>query len=235
MTIPLKTARPVFWTIFLFGLCGWVAALFSVNQMQVVDVEYRLAIEQQVNAAFVLANANHLLVAERDDLAEMLIDNTASGSAADLAQLNSDETGFNQAMMAAGSLAPGHAAQILALRARANQLLNGNCKKAIALGNAATASGPILASQDQYLSQCAPYFPGLVSDMYVMQNRLRNERNAQIARLKAANGAHIRTLFHAVLAGLLVMLVVVVLSSRFWLAATANDGLAQGRKKELLF
>jgi hypothetical protein len=228
MTIPQTAAKRFFRIISLFGLFGWAAALFCVNQIQVVDVDYRLAIEQQANAAFVLANANHLLVAERDDLAEMLIDNTAAGSAADLDQLRSDETAFAQAMTSAAGLSPVHAGAILALRARAEQLLDGACQNAIGLGAVATTNGPILASQAAYLAQCAPNFPPMVMDLTAMQNRLRNERNAQITQLKAANAAHIKLLFRAMLVGLLFMLAIVALASRAWLGAPAAGDLAIG-------
>jgi len=210
----------------LFIGFGFLMALTATNEMRRIDAGYRGAIERQATAAYVLANANRLLVSERDDIAEMVIDNTAGGDAADLSLLKFDQTSFAQSLSRAAALMPEHADGIAALQGRADQVIGEDCKPVISLASTATRDAAVVASQQLYRAACAPKFPALVKDVNKMQALLRNDRNAQLAALAAATGHHIRFTFRMIMFGFIAVLTILFYTFRPWLSPKAQDAAA---------
>jgi len=207
----------------LFIGFGLVVAVSTTTEMWTINSDYRATIERQATAAYILANANRLLVSERDDIAELLIDDTAAGSAADLSLLQFDQASFDQSLSRAAALVPEHADGIAALQRQANQVTEGYCKHAISLGSIATQDATITTSQHVYLEECAPYFPAVVKGVHAMQELLRNERNAQIAELTAAVSQHIQFDFGVIMFGFAAVMAVVFYIFRSWLWVRTAD------------
>jgi len=218
---PSPLRRPISAAALFLGF-GCLVVVFTTSQMRKIDDGYRAAIERQATAAYILANANRLLVSERDDIAEMLIDNTAAGSAADLSQLQFDQASFDQSLSRAMALVPEHADGIAALQRQANKVLGGSCQHAISLGAVATQDAAIMASQQAYLDECAPYFPAVVKGVHAMQELLRNERNAQIAEMTTSTSQQIRVDRGIIIFGFIVFTAGVFYCFRPWFWAGAR-------------
>jgi len=216
MNFTSKAVKTVFYVLVIFGTAGWLAAFYATSQIEIIIGSYQSALGRQGSAAYVLANSSRLLMAQRDDIADMLISNTQAGNEAALAQLTMDETSFSQSLSSAAALDPTHTSEILALQSRAAQLIGQDCKKSISLGAADTADADIIASQRIYLSQCAPEFPPLVADVSALQNRLRNERNAKIAALEAASKATTRMTYDIVIGWLVLTLLFSLATAHNW-------------------
>jgi methyl-accepting chemotaxis protein len=209
-------AKTVFYVLVIFGTAGWLAAFYATGQIETAITGYHAAVGRQVNAAFVLANANRLLLAQRDDISEMLIDPTASGSRADLDNLNIDETAFSQSLTSAAALAPAHAAEILALQSQASQVIGKDCAKTVSLGSIATTDADVIASEHIYLDQCGPKFAPLLDSITTLQNGLRNERNARVASLQADSKAASRMTYDIVIGWLVLTLLFSLATAHTW-------------------
>jgi hypothetical protein len=216
MNFTSMAAKTVFYVLVIFGTAGWLAAFYATGQIETIIGSYQSALGRQGSAAYVLANANRLLTAQRDDIAQILIDNTKATDEADLAQLDVDQTSFNQSLSSAAALDPPHTADVLALQAQVAQIIGQDCVHSISLGTASTTDADIIASQREYLSQCAPKFLPLIANINALQNRLRNERNAKIAALEAASKASTRMTYDIVIGWLVLTLLVSLATAHTW-------------------
>lgn len=222
---PSALKRTIFVAVLMAGSCV-AFGLYTTQEMRRIDTEYRDAIERQATAAYVLANANRFLVSERDDIAEMLVDNTAAGSATDLELLRFDQTNFAHSLGRAMQLVPNRDDGIEALQKQADHVIDFNCKYAISLGALATQDAAIIASQQAYLKQCAPYFPSLVARVIAMQELIRNERNSRIAAVTVTTRTQIHFTLCVMLLWVLTLVIIVFYCFRPWLfvrSLPAND------------
>jgi len=201
----------------IFGVFAVASAVYSTRQMSDINASYVATYQGPVAAYNDLSHANRMLVSVRDDVAETLIDATAAGSAASSALITSEMADFNASMTKAATLAPDYSGQIAAAKGIADNLVGVSCARSIQLGRSAVTPPEVLASQQEFLANCAGNFPPVVLTVKALQNQLIAADNQSVAAQTAKSGQAVLITFGAIIVGLLAVLGIGYFGITAWL------------------
>ncbi|HEY1856994.1 methyl-accepting chemotaxis protein [Acidocella sp.] len=205
----------------IFGVFVIAVAFYATSQITSINSEYTHLRDGPTAAEIDLANANSDIHAMLDHIAQLMLDNTAAENQTDLAGIADFKGRFSQFMdqAAAAAIVPANAADMVELKSRTLQAVDGACANSIQLGSSATTPAEITASQAAYLSQCAPQFPSLVLDVRTLQDRIANVNTSVAASLAVTAHNTVITTFILILGGLVVIMLGGFFAVRGWVVS----------------
>jgi methyl-accepting chemotaxis protein len=203
----------------LFGLFVLGVAFYSSGQISAIGSRYNNLLEGPSAAATSLTRASRFLQSERAGIAELGLDYTDTQNAATVAAMKSDLSSFTQMMDQAGMLAPSHATEYESFKQTVLDTINNKCGKTIKDMAAATTPTAILATQHEYLDQCAPLFLPLLTEITTKVTTLRGEVDNSVAQVKAQTGRTILTTYAGIIIGLIIIASLSVFGARAWIIA----------------
>jgi methyl-accepting chemotaxis protein len=199
-----------------FGIFVVAVAFYATGGMRTIGSNYSQLIENQTQAALHIARASRNLTGVQAKIAELMIATTAASKQAEMALVSDRESTFKSDMDAAATLDPTGAADILALKSRALQIIDADCANSIKLSLAASTPTDLLNSQSIFFADCAPKFNALATDLATEVDHLTAVVNADNTSLTATTGSTIITTFVAVLGGLLLVMLGGFFAVRIW-------------------
>jgi methyl-accepting chemotaxis protein len=203
----------------LFGIFAVGSTIYSTSQMHGIQGSYEGVINSPLKAAEDITLANRYLLGAKNDIAQELIDTDAANNAADAAALTADRNSYNAAISAAEADEPSEAGDISALATRVGTLLDSSCAKAQQMGEAATTPPAILASQQEYLANCSPGFPPIVSDAMTLRKSLSNAADSDMVTISAQTASTIILTLGMVLGGLVAVMLAGFFGIRAWVVS----------------
>ena len=188
--------------IAVFGLFALGVAFYATSQMHGIDRGYTALITHEEAATIAIARANRGFQTMHAAISDLLISNTAAGNEKATAELADAQATFDKYIAEAQENAPGDAADILALKAAAEQVVKSDCAGSIQAGRAATTPETIMASQAQFLAECSPKFAPVATAITAKTRALAETVKEQSAHLAAASATATTITFAVILIGL---------------------------------
>jgi methyl-accepting chemotaxis protein len=217
-----------------FGVFTLTVAVYVGSQMAKIDSGYTALGAGPEAAAVHLAQGNRELTAMRRSIADLLIAtaDTQNKLAAD--DLKTARKAFADDMDGAANAEPTNAADYQALKARGLEIIDQTCAPTIRAGMTTTTPADVMASQTQYLKDCAPAFPPLVKDMADKVKSVVADANAKDEALTGVTKDAIMATFGLIVGGLVVVMVAGFFATRAWIVSplkglsSTMDRLARG-------
>jgi methyl-accepting chemotaxis protein len=196
----------------VFGVFSLAAVGYATNGMRTVGGDYSKVMNGSLGAAQYITRANRALEDERASMAELLLGPSASVRAGLQSEIAYDGPTYAQLMNDAIADDPAETSVVQDLMSRSQQLLQGGCANAVALGAAAAGNAAQLASaQGVFLNTCSAHFDNIEQDLLASAHRLDVDASTRATAAKVDENATIRTTFALIIAGL-----VVVMLGGFW-------------------
>ncbi len=149
----------------LFGVMSIALALFSVVRMQAMGQGFARAIDESATAALYSARASQALNVVRAAMADLQISTTQDGNDRAVAEMQAARTNLVGFIDRAASANPGGDLRLIEMKARALNVIDGDCKASYDLGIASTTPEAVLASQSEFLKSCSPAIQTLAEPM----------------------------------------------------------------------
>jgi methyl-accepting chemotaxis protein len=200
----------------IFGVFTLGVALLTSSQMHEIDVR-----GEQINAGVVqaradLSTANRALEQNRAAIEWMLIASTPQDNQQADQEIADTQRIFDNKMSNAMTLVPANADEIAALKARADQVVNVSCTKAIQMGDVAKSEADNEVAQNEFNANCAPPFPELAKDMSAEHQRLSEGAQADLQALSDTTNGTILFTFVIVLVGFALVMAGAFFSVSAW-------------------
>jgi methyl-accepting chemotaxis protein len=206
----------------VFGIFSVVCTAYTTNQMRFINTGYTHLRNGADLATQNLIRANVDFNTMHADIAQLMIDNSAAATQADLNDFMRFKARFNGYMGPAATEDPAEAANIQAIQSRAMQIVDGDCANAIKLASTATAAAALQNAQAAYLNECAPKFPGQMANaMALIAQNVKHNGNTASA-LTATTGSTIMLTYLAMFGGLIVVMLGSFFAIRAWITAPVN-------------
>jgi signal transduction histidine kinase/ActR/RegA family two-component response regulator len=162
-------------------------AIYSSNQLKSIDRRYHDLMEHQERAASLISRGGRNLQTARAAVAELMIAKSHADDQRATAELAAAAQHFAQFMDRAALASPPDADEIQALKTKGLSVINTACRDTIRLGNLAQTDAQLLASQTDFLRDCAPYFPPITTAMRTKVETLSKAAEQMSDRLRAAS------------------------------------------------
>jgi methyl-accepting chemotaxis protein len=206
----------------VFGIFSVICTAYTTNQMRFINTGYTHLRNGRDLATQNLIRANVDFNTMHADIAQLMIDNSAAATQADLNDFMRFKARFNGYMGPAATEDPAEAANIQAIQSRAMQIVDGDCANAIKLASTATAVADLQNAQAAYLNECAPKFPGQMANaMALIAQNVKHNGNTASA-LTATTGSTIMLTYLAMFGGLIVVMLGSFFAVRAWITAPVN-------------
>jgi methyl-accepting chemotaxis protein len=193
------------------------STVYAASQMDALQSGFTNITNGQIAARRYVLLADISLVSVRKDIGQMLIETTASDSLASQNAITSDQADFDNFITNAANLSPEHAADLLSLKSKVDDVLNGTCSQTVSQAAFATTQAQDDAAQAQYLSTCSRAFSPLQQDMTALQKSLGDDADQANAGLAQSAASTVFITYCIVLAGLAVVLVAGFFAIRAWI------------------
>ena len=168
--------------IALFGAVSIFSAYFSATQIGRIADGYSAAIDQQGTAALYAARANRTLTAMRSNIAELQISTTAEQNQRALTDFKAARADFIRFVDMADQADPSGSLNLKGVKAKALDIVDLTCKKAIDMGAAALSIETLVPAQAEFLRSCSPalqlyakLMTGVVDAAVLKQNAAKTE------------------------------------------------------------
>jgi methyl-accepting chemotaxis protein len=143
----------------LLGLFVLGIAYYVSGQMRHIDDSYTALMAGQDRASLLMSRANRAFTGARGTIADILIANTPAQDATASAEFQRNLSDFKTFLDQAAQRSPAYASELSDIKARGLDIINNTCAGAISMGQTGTTDAEVLASQQEYLKNCAPAFP----------------------------------------------------------------------------
>ena len=191
----------------LFGVFAVGSTVYATSQMSGINEGYQAVANSSTKAALLLTLSNRYFMALKGDVAQVVLDTDAKDNAADAAAITADRAAYDLNMTAAEAAEPARAADLVALAAQVNGIMDNSCAQAIKLGIAASTPASVAADQTEYLANCSGQFAPVVASGASLRKSFQAEADQAEAALSAQAGTTIIMTLAIVISGLaLVML-----------------------------
>jgi methyl-accepting chemotaxis protein len=210
----------------MLGLFVLGIAYYATGQMRHIDSAYTALIAGDSTAALSLARANRRFEDARYGVAALMIENTEAGNNAAKALLAEDLSRFTELVDRAARLSPAHADEIRNLKAQALTVVDTQCAQAISSGASAHTPSTVLASQEEFMNDCAPAFTGPSDGLAAMVDRIGRDVATEDDALTGVTDRTIVITYAGIVAGLIAVGAIAFLGMRTWIIAPLRRQLA---------
>ena len=201
----------------MLGLFVLGIAYYATGQMRRIDDAYSALIAGDSTAALSLARANRRFEDARYGVAALMIEDTEAGNNAAGALIAEDMSRFTDLVDQAARLSPAHADEIRSLKAQALTVINDRCAQAITSGAAAHRPAAVLASQQEFMTDCAPAFEAPSDGLAATVNRIGSEVATADDALTGVTDRTIFITYSGIVAGLVIVGAIAFLGMRTWI------------------
>ncbi|MBW4024096.1 MAG: HAMP domain-containing protein [Proteobacteria bacterium] len=209
----------------LFGVFVLGVAFYSTGRIANISGSYKSLVDGDEAAGLALARASREFQTARANVAELAIANTPTEVDAVTADLKLNIAGFTRIFDDAASFSSAHAGAITALKGDALAVFNNGCAQTILDATNATATAAVIASQQQYLSKCAPLFRPITLRIIAQTDALVAEIKETEAALVAQTHHTILTTYAGIIAGLIVIGLIGFVGARISIIRPLKDQL----------
>ncbi len=217
-----------------FGVFTLAVALYVGGQMWKIDSGYTALGAGPEAAAVHVVQANRELSAMRRSIADMVISTTDAQNQVANADLRAARKAFADDLDGAAKVEPIDGADYQALKARGFEVVDQTCAPTIKAGMSATTPAAVSASQSLYLTDCAPAFPALVTDLSAKVKTVLADAQAKDDALTGVTKGAMTSTFALIIGGLVAVMVGGFYATRAWIVSPMKglssimDRLAKG-------
>jgi methyl-accepting chemotaxis protein len=215
-------AGKVLFILAALGAFSLIIAAYASAQIWKIDTNYSALMDHQMTAAIDVKSGNRDLQNVRASIAQLMITSTDDGDRAAKLEMDDNYRAFEGSLDKAIAADPSDASDLQALKARGIQIVEQDCANAIRLGAAATTSTAMLASQQAFLTECAPKFPPLAADVAKKAEGMVADVNKADDALTETTKATIGTTVAIALGGLALVMIGAFIAIRAWIGAPLN-------------
>jgi methyl-accepting chemotaxis protein len=201
----------------MLGLFVLGISYYATGQMRHIDSAYTALITGDSTAALSLARANRRFEDARYGVAALMIANTDAGNNAAKALMAEDMSQFTELVDRAARLSAAHADEIRNLKAQALTVIDTPCARAISLGSAAHTPPALLASQQVFMSDCAPAFKAPSDGLTATVDQIGRDVAAEDDALTGVTDRTIVITYAGIVAGLFAVGAIAFLGMRTWI------------------
>ncbi len=201
----------------LLGLFVLGIAYYVSGQMRHIDDSYSDLMAGQSRGTLLMARANRAFLGVVGGIADMEIADTAAEDAAANTNIQQQVSTFKDLMDEAGNKAPAFSSRIADLKARAMDVVNNSCARAISLGAASDTDASTLAAQQEYLKNCAPAFPPVSAALQQAGDAVSTATDNTDNALTGVTNRTILITYGGIIGGLIVMGLLAVGGIRRWI------------------
>jgi methyl-accepting chemotaxis protein len=202
--------------IAIFGVFVIGVAVYSTNQLRVINADYTDLIEHHEKPAINISRAARNLQSARAAIADLLISTTDEGNRKATAELAKARDTYASYMDTAVNQSTHDSSAILALKNRGLEILDRDCAAVIAQGKVSTTPDQILASQAAFLRDCSPQFPAITHAITDEAQSLVADADRKEAALGAAANTAIIATIAIILGGLALVAAFAFFAIRAW-------------------
>jgi len=209
--------------IALFGVFALGSTMYSTSQMSEINASYQRVASSSSKAAFLLTLSNRYLFALKSDIAQIVIDTNNATTSVDTANLASDRTNYDMYMAQAAAAMPSDAADLSALTASADGIMDNDCAQAIKLGSSANTPALVAASQAEYLGNCQPKFAPILVRAVDMRKAFQVDADQAEAAISVQANNTIMLTYAIVLGGLVLVVLSGFFAIRAWIVTPVKS------------
>jgi methyl-accepting chemotaxis protein len=207
--------------VFVLGV-----AYYATGQMRGIDNGYSALMTGDDTAALDLARADRLFQDARYGVAALMIANTNAGDDAAKAVIGQDVAEFTNLVETAARLTPQHADEIKNLEAKALNVINNQCANTITLGANANGGPAALASQQVFMTDCAPKFAAPSDGLNATVRQIGTEVATVDDALSGVTNRTVLITYTGIIIGLILVGVIAFLGMRAWIIRPLRQQLA---------
>ncbi|KQV35177.1 chemotaxis protein [Rhizobium sp. Root268] len=204
-----------------FGLFVAGVTAFSTSRTSFIDASYTTLVDQDSQAALMLARASRSLVSVRSAIADLLLSRDDAAKKAAIDDMHLSEGFFTKQMDAAIAAAPGNDRMTI-IKTQGLEALNGQCGPLIAAAGAAFNEADIARAQGEFANACRPAFAAVIAAITEEIGKITASAEAGHEALKEAVRSTILTTILSVGVGLVIILIAGFYAARSWIARPLN-------------
>ena len=200
----------------LFGVFAIGTTVYSASQMRGINAGYQNIADTSQKAALLLTRSNRFFLGMKADIAQIVLDTSDSTTSVDAAALVADRTGYDTTMAAVAATVPARQAEISAMTAQVDGVIDNACGPAVKLGSAANTPATVASSQAEYLAKCSPKFQPIVDAAIAFRKTFDGQAQQDLDALSAQTGNTIMLTYAMVLGGLALVMFTGFFAIRAW-------------------
>ena len=209
--------------IALFGAVSIFSAFFSATQIGRIADGYSAAIDQQGTAALYAARANRTLTAMRSNIAELQISTTAEQNQRALTDFKAARADFIRFVDMADQADPSGSLNLKGVKAKALDIVDLTCKKAIDMGAAALSIETLVPAQAEFLRSCSPALQLYAKLMTGVVDAAVLKQNAAKTELGSLGSLTVAITYTVALGSLAVVSLISFFAVRTWVSRPIQD------------